>query len=87
MDSMQVQVVRRTVRLAGVRCELTALRMNESGFQAIWQCPSCTMGDSSKTNFPHSTAALDWAERCARSHCERDHSSPQVEGAWAPLSA
>lgn len=85
MDSMHVSVVRRNLRVDGVKCELTALRINE-GFQALWQCPSRNVGGSSLITFAHSTAALEWAEGCARSHFQHD-ACPQSEATCTPLSA
>lgn len=87
MDSMQVSVVRRNLRLDGIRYELTALCVDGENFQAIWHCPKCNVGGSSVTTFARSNLALDWAEKCASKHELESHSGPVAEGDPHPLPA
>lgn len=75
MDSMQVEVVRRHVRLDGVQYELTALREAGGDYRATWHCPKCQVGGASLLAYPRPNAALDWAQNCAASHERQVHAS------------
>ena len=75
MDSMQVPVVRRNMRLDGVKYELTALFV-DGDYQATWLCPKCKVGDSSRLKYSSSVAALAWAENCATDHEREFHAEP-----------
>ena len=78
MDSMQIEVVRRNVRLGEVQYELTAIRDEGGDYRATWRCPNCNVGGASSLAYPRPVAALDWAQRCAAVHEGQRHgkSSP-----------
>lgn len=73
MDSMQIEVVRRNVRLDGVQYELTAIRDEGGDYRATWRCPDCNIGGASSLAYPRPVAALDWAQRCATIHETQQH--------------
>ena len=68
MDTMQIEVVRRNIRLIGVQYELTAICDAGGDYQATWRCPVCNVGGASALSYPRPTGALDWAENCALRH-------------------
>jgi hypothetical protein len=73
MDSQQIPIVRRNLRLDGVQYHLTAVMVDGGDYEASWYCPECRVGDNSKLNYPHSAAALDWAQNCAAIHEQLVH--------------
>lgn len=79
MDSMQIEVVRRNVRLDGVQYELTAIRDEGGDYRATWRCPHCNVGGASSLAYPRPVAALDWAQRCAGVHEMQRHGKPQAD--------
>ena len=68
MDSQQISVARRNLRLDGVQYELAALQVNGGDYQATWHCSKCKVGGTSALTYPRSNAALDWAQNCAVMH-------------------
>lgn len=68
MDSQQISVARRNLRLDGVQYELAALQVNGGDYQATWHCPKCQVGGASNLTYARPNAALDWAQNCAAIH-------------------
>jgi hypothetical protein len=73
MDSQRIPIVRRNLKLDGVQYDLTAVMVNEGDYEASWYCPQCQVGENSKLSYPHSGAALDWAQSCAAVHEQLVH--------------
>ncbi len=68
MDSQQIPVIRRNMRLDGVTYDLLAVSVGGGDYQASWRCPKCQVGGTSKLYYSRSSGALDWAQQCAQEH-------------------
>jgi hypothetical protein len=80
MDSQQIKVVRRDMRLDGVQYQLTALKIDGHDYQGSWHCPKCSVGGTSKLTYSRPEGAIEWACNCASVHERTVHGHEPEKG-------